>query len=151
MIFLALLGSIVAIVIGLIFMLIAYVLMGISHMKALSRLGYERPWMAWIPFGCYYACADVASEKKETVTLFGSIQIPAVIYKWWWVAVIVMLFLPIGKLATALSLIARIVFLGDAYANMYARLENRPTQDTLGVGIVSGFIPLVAIIKFFIV
>ena len=71
-----------------------YVLTSIAHMKALKALGYDNAWMAWIPFAQQYALADVAAGNQETVMLFGSLSVPAMLYKFWWVLWIVLMFIP---------------------------------------------------------
>lgn len=80
--FLAVLGAYLAVflVIGL----VVYVLSSLAHMKALKALGYSKAWMAWIPFVRLYAFADVAADNQESVHMFGSISVPAVLYKFWW-------------------------------------------------------------------
>ena len=88
-------------------------------MKVLGSLGYDKVWLAWIPYGVYYACADVVTGQDEKVKLFGSYEVPA------------------------------LVFLGCTYAKMYARLENKQESETQAIGCVFGFIPIIAVVKFF--
>lgn len=127
----------------------AYVLYGISHMKALKALGYRNAWLAWIPYGCYYACADAVSGNEEKVKLFDSFDIPAMIFKLWWVLLIVLDFIPLNDTAVSIIKFAlNIVFLGCTYAKMYARLENKAEKDEQVLGCVSGFLPIIAVCKF---
>lgn len=145
----------VGIVFAMVLVLVAiavYILVGISHMKALNALGYDKAWLVWIPLvGSYYACADVASQKQESVTLFGSVQIPSVVFKFWWVVLLLKFIAPLATLATIVACVARVILLGSAYSTLYARLEGRTEQDTLAVGLVSGFLPIVAVVKFFMI
>lgn len=39
---------------------VCWVLYGISHMKALKAVGYDKAWMAWIPLANMWALAEVA-------------------------------------------------------------------------------------------
>ncbi len=142
--FLAVLGAYLAVflVIGL----VVYVLSSLAHMKALKALGYSKAWMAWIPFVRLYAFADVAADNQESVHKFGSISVPAVLYKFWWVVWIVLPFVPfIGSLASTVVLV---VFLGNCYVKMYARLEGTTEQEQQVIGYLSGFLPIIAIVKF---
>ena len=148
-----LLGASIAIIfVSVIICIAVYVLMGISHMKVLNALGYDKAWMVWIPvIGIYYACADAAAQRKESVTLFGRIKIPAVVFKFWWVILLLEFVNPIAKLAKFLVLVGRVVLLGSAYASLYARLEGKMDQDTQAIGLISGLVPIVAMVKFFMV
>jgi hypothetical protein len=102
--------------------------------------------MAWIPFVRLYAFADVAADNQESVHMFGSISVPAVLYKFWWVVWIVLPFVPfIGSLASTVVLV---VFLGNCYVKMYARLEGTTEQEQQVIGYLSGFLPIIAIVKF---
>ncbi len=142
--FLAVLGAYLAVflVIGL----VVYVLSSLAHMKALKALGYSKAWMAWIPFVRLYAFADVAADNQESVHMFGLISVPAVLYKFWWVVWIVLPFVPfIGSLASTVVLV---VFLGNCYVKMYARLEGTTEQEQQVIGYLSGFLPIIAIVKF---
>ena len=48
-------GAVIAI--AVIIAIAFYVLMGISIMKMLTIMGYDKPWMAWIPFANTFAIA----------------------------------------------------------------------------------------------
>ena len=37
------------------------------------------------PYGVFYACADVVTGQDEKVKLFGSLEIPAIVFKLWWI------------------------------------------------------------------
>lgn len=135
------------IVIVLILAVAVYVLYGISHMKALKALGYDKAWLAWIPFGNYYAMADsVTGDNEESVTLFGSVNIPVMVYKLWWIGLFIAPFIPV--VGNILSMALMIVFAGNAYMKMYAELENKSEQETQVVGYISGFISIIPIVKF---
>ena len=60
------------IVVAVIIIIAWYVLCSYAHMKALKALGYDKAWLAWIPYGVFYACADVVTGQDEKVKLFGS-------------------------------------------------------------------------------
>lgn len=130
----------------LIIAVVFYVLYAISHMKALKALGYDKPWMAWIPFANYYALADAALNGGDSMQLFGSLSIPAMVFKLWWVISFVVSFIPgVGNI---LNLVLRIICLGTCYIKMYARLEHKDEKDVQAIGYVSGFLPIIALCKF---
>ena len=125
----AILGaSIGVILLCLVVMVACYVLYAVSHMKALKALGYKNAWLAWIPYGVFYACADAAAEGEgEKVKLFGSLELPAMVFKLWWILPLALLFIP---------------------AKMYAKLEGKQESETQAIGCVSGLIPIIAVVKF---
>ena len=90
----AILGaSIGVILLCLVVVVACYVLYAVSHMKALKALGYKNAWLAWIPYGVFYACADAAAEGEgEKVKLFGSLELPAMVFKLWWILPVALLF-----------------------------------------------------------
>lgn len=125
---------------------LVYVLYSLSHMKALKALGYDKPWMAWIPFANYWALADVALNGEDSMNLFGSFSVPGIVFKLWWVIAYVVMFVPaVGNL---LYLVVSIIGLGTCYIKMYARLDGKDEKDVRVVGYLSGWIPLIAMCKF---
>ena len=137
----AILGaSIGVILLCLVVMVACYVLYAVSHMKALKALGYKNAWLAWIPYGVFYACADAAAEGEgEKVKLFGSLELPAMVFK----------FIPVnGTVENVITIVLNVVFLGCSYAKMYAKLEGKQESETQAIGCVSGLIPIIAVVKF---
>ena len=126
-----------------------YVIFSYAHMKALKALGYDKAWLAWIPYGVFYACADVVTGQDEKVKLFGSLEIPAIVFKLWWIIPVAFLLLPLNAtIENLITLVLDVVFLGCTYAKMYARLENKQENETQAIGCVSGFIQIIAVVKF---
>lgn len=141
---LAFLGAYLLVI--LVVLAVCYVLTSLAHMKALKALGYDKAWMAWIPFAQQYALADVAAGNQESVTLFGTLSVPAMLYKFWWVLWIICPFIPvIGTFATTALMI---VFLGNCYVKIYARLDNTSEQEQQVIGYLSGFLVIIAVVKF---
>ena len=127
----------------------AYVLNSISHMKALKALGYDKAWLAWIPYGVYFACADVVTNGEEPVRLFDKFEVPAIVFRHWWIVPVAFLFIPLNEtLVNVINFVLNLVFLGCSYAKMYARLEGKQENETQVIGCVSGVFPIVAIVKF---
>lgn len=135
-------------VVVLVIAIACYVVFSLAHMKALKALGYDKPWMAWIPFANYYAYADSVTKGQDSVTLFGNVTIPVMVYKLWWIASFVAPFIPV--IGTLLSTVITVIFLGNCYVKMYARLENTPEQDQQVIGYLSGFLAIIAVVKFLV-
>ena len=140
----AILGAYLIIV--LMIVVVCWVLYGISHMKALKAVGYDKAWMAWIPYANMWALAEVALDGDESVTLFGSFNIPEIAFKIWWVIGLVLSFIPtVGSL---LNLVLTVICLGTCYIKMYAKLDGRDEKDVQALGYVSGFFPIIAVFNF---
>lgn len=126
-----------------------YVLYGISHMKALKALGYDKAWMAWIPYACYYAFADAVTGDDDQVRLFNSFNLPSIVFKLWWIVPLVFTFVNLNStVESVITTVMNIVFLGCTYAKMYARIDGKSEQDEQVLGCVSGFLPIIAVVKF---
>ena len=138
------------IVVAVIIIIAWYVLCSYAHMKALKALGYDKAWLAWIPYGVFYACADAAAEGEgEKVKLFGSLELPVMVFKLWWILPVALLFIPVnGTVENVITIVLNVVFLGCSYAKMYAKLEGKQESETQAIGCVSGLIPIIAVVKF---
>lgn len=115
-------------------------------MKALKAVGYDKAWMAWIPLANMWALAEVALDGDESMTLFGSLNIPAIAFKLWWVVGFVSSFIPM--VGGFLNLVLTVICLGTCYIKMYAKLDGRDEKDVQALGYVSGFFPIIAVFKF---
>ena len=118
----------------LIIAIACYVIFSYAHMKALKALGYDKAWLAWIPYGCTFACADAAAKDEDPVELFGSFTVPALLFPGW--------------LSNVLNIALNIVFMGSIYAKMFAELDGKTESEEQVLGCVSGFLPIVAVFKF---
>lgn len=123
-----------------------YVLFGISHMKALKMMGYDKAWAAWIPFFSSYALADCIPETKENVDIFG-LSIPGTVFKFWWLVSFIVAYVPV--VGTLLSLAVTIICAGLCYTSIYSILEGKSKDEVKLVGYLSGWINIIAIVKFF--
>lgn len=126
-----------------------YVLFSLTHYKALKKLGYANAWLAWIPFGVNYACADVATMGDgEQVKVIGTLEVPKTVFKFWWVISLILIFIPLGFIATALNLALGIICDGLCYTRLYMMLEGKSESEEQVIGYISGAFPIVAVIKF---
>lgn len=128
------------------FMAIFYVLYGVSHMKALKALGYNRPWMAWIPFANYWALAEAALDGEESINFFNSLSVPATLFKLWWLISYGASFIP--GVGAVLNIAMQVICLGTCYVKVYARLDGTTEEAAQALGYVSGFFPIIATFKF---
>lgn len=141
--------SIGVIIFAVVILIAVYVLCAVSHMKALKAIGYDKAWLAWIPYGIWFACADSVSEGEDQVRLFDSFNLPALVFKLWWIIPLALVFIPLNStVENVINVVLRVVFLGCSYAKMYAKLDAKKEKDEQVLGCVSGFIPIVAIVKF---
>ena len=137
---------------AVILLIVCYVLTSVAHMKALKAMGYDRAWMAWIPFAQWYACADAATAGNQgDVKLFGSVSVPVSLYKFWWA--IWLVFQIVGQffltgVFSLLSTVVQVVFLGNTYVKMYAQLDGTDESDQQVIGYISGFLAIIAVFKF---
>lgn len=142
-------GMAIIAIVGIV-VIACYVIFSVSHMKALKAMGYDKAWLAWIPYGVFYACADAAAEGEgEKVKLFGSLELPVMVFKLWWILPVALLFIPVnGTVENVITIVLNVVFLGCSYAKMYAKLEGKQESETQAIGCVSGLIPIIAVVKF---
>jgi hypothetical protein len=120
--------------------------MSLGIMKALKQLGYANAWMAWIPLANYYALADVAANKEENINLIGTLTIPVMLYKLWWLVMLVASFVPI--IGSIVAIAIQVICLGHIFTRLFARIDHTQEQQQQTLAYISGLIPLVAAIKF---
>ena len=129
---------------------VVYVLSSIAYVKALKFMGYANPWMAWIPYLRYYGLMDcLGLQEEETKGIIG-FQMPLIVVKLWFLIPIAVTWLipGLGYAGTLISTAVRIAFLGFAFGRMYAAIEGRPLSETKTLGYVSGWMEIIAVIKF---
>lgn len=123
-----------------------YVVTALGIYKILNLYGYDKAWLAWIPYGQYYALGDVACGGAEALPMFGK-DLPALLYKLWWIGTFVVSFVP--AIGTWLGIAIRVLFLGTVFTKIFMDTENKTLEDARVIGYISGFIPIVGVIKFF--
>lgn len=125
--------------------LISWILYGISHSRILKLMNYPSPWMAWLPYANYYALADCI--KSQTVNIFG-VQVHRNKFKLWWALKMLLNFIP--EFGWILGFILEIACLGLCYAEIYSYTDNKPKEDVIILGYVSGFVQLIPTFKYLI-
>lgn len=123
----------------------AYVVVALSFVRVLKIYNYENAWLGWIPYIQYYALADAAAEGKNKMKLFNW-DIPAVVFRvWWLLPIAIAWFMPNFAI---IGTIVQIVALGTVFGHIYARIENKNYNETKWLGLLSGWISIIAVIKF---
>lgn len=132
-----------------------HIIHALTHQKVLKALGYDKPWMAWIPYVNNYAYADCVAGKKEKIVMWNLFSVPAVIYKLWWLvrlmSHILYVFGIVSLSERTLAFIAmgiKVVFLGSVYAKMFAMLDGKEERKEQVLGCISGTWSIVAVVKF---
>lgn len=137
--------------------IIGYVIASISTYRVLNICRYKNKWMAWAPYLRYYSLADVVCEKKPSIK-FISFELPSILFKFWWVLIFVNSFtsdvLPeldlqlVSNVISILVILIKILFSGNVYSHVYAKIEGKTYSETMLLGFLSGLLPIIAYIKF---
>lgn len=122
-----------------------YVVEALAIMRVLTILGYESPWMAWIPLLNYFALARVTANENGNTRILG-FELPNIVFCFWWVAWLAVDYIP--NVGSFLGMVLRVICLGTCFIYIYSRVENKPESEVQALGYVSGLIPIVAIVKF---
>lgn len=122
-----------------------YVVEALAIMRVLTILGYQNPWMAWIPLLNYFALARVTADENGNTRIFG-FELPNMVFSFWWIAWLAVDYIPnVGGL---LGIVLRVICLGTCFIYIYSHVENKPESEVKALGYVSGLIPIIAIVKF---
>lgn len=122
-----------------------YVLWALAVQKVLKKLGSDIFWMAWIPILSTIALAREADDGSGNVDMFGQ-SIPVNIFMFWSIIDIALGMVP--GIGNVLSFVFSGICGGIMYRTVYARCENRKESDMLAIGLISGFFPIIALVKF---
>lgn len=130
-----------------------YIFESATHAKVLRILGYEKAWIAWIPYVRNYGLACATSSPQDSyVTIFkGKIRLPITVYKLWWILPLALLALApgnLGNVALGITFLMNGFFLGGSYAKIFSLVEGSSENDNATIGIVCGVFPIVAMVKF---
>lgn len=96
-------------------------------------------------FAASYALADVTRDENGNARIFDK-EIPGMLFNFWWVITWAVGFVPF--IGAAVSFVLNGICAGTCYEYIYAKIENKTRQETRAVGILSGFISIIALIKF---
>lgn len=103
-----------------------YIWQSYELQKALKRLCYDKPWMAWIPFANYYAMASVCDEENGKVNVIG-LQVDATLFKFWWAIGLALAFVPV--FGSMLNVALTVICAGKCYSTIFSKLERLSEKD----------------------
>jgi hypothetical protein len=95
---------------------------------------------------CNYALADAVAPGQENVNIIGTLSIPAMLFKLWWLVAFVLGCIP--TVGTLLNIVVQVICLGYTFIKMFAIIDNTSEDQQKVLGYISGFFPIVAAIKF---
>lgn len=123
-----------------------YVLSSLAFIKVFRKLGYQSPGLGWVPILNIFILATIVSTGVSKVKVLGAFEIDVNIYRFLWV-IPMLLALVFGNWGSTLSLIFSAVYYGDMYARVYASIDNTNVEDQTVLGVVSGIVSIVFVIK----
>ncbi len=142
-------AGITSLMVGLLcgaFALIWYIWQSIELYWLFSMCNYGNAWMAWIPILRYYALAEVTGDITGTTRLYLIGQdIATDLFRFW--PILALVFSRISSVGGLLETILTILCLGSSFTTIYSKFENRSPDDVKVLGYLSGWIPLIGIIK----
>lgn len=118
-----------------------YIWQSYELQKALKRLCYDKPWMAWIPFANYYAMASVCDEENGKVNVIG-LNVDATLFRFWWAISLAVAFVPV--FGSMLNVALTVICAGKCYATIFSKLERLSEKDVAVQAYLSPIIFLVA-------
>lgn len=140
-------GAIILVIL-LALIVVLYVLNALGLSYVLKSLGYAHPGFAWVPILNWIGLSFALKESDGLVPVFGSLRVPAWLLAFYWVFSWLLGLIP--GVGAILAFVFNILAAGTVYTNAYARMENRERSSMYVIGYLSGFIGLIAMIKFLI-
>lgn len=132
-----------------------YIFTSAANAKALRMSGYNKAWLAWIPYLRYFAIADATKEEGPSTKIYGRWNVYNALYTLWFALLLVVQILDGGitgfipaTLGTILDFIIMGIFLGGAYAKLLAKISGKRERECYTFGICSGVFPIIAAVKF---
>lgn len=135
----------------LILCIIEYLVAALAYQKVFKQFGYNKAWLAWIPFGNYYGISELAAQLKgnpEKMDIVSNFSISNKYFKFWWIISIALIFLPFTTLSNLLSALLRVFCLGRCFTIIMAKQDNKTEKEVETFGHISSVLPVIAQIKF---
>ena len=123
-----------------------YVWASIEFFWLFQMCGYSNAWMAWIPILRYYALAEVTGDGmgQNRLYLIGT-DIATDLFRFW--PILTLIISRIDHVGGILELLLTILCLGSSFTTVYNKFEHRDPGEVNVIGYLSGWIPLIGIIK----
>ena len=125
-----------------------YVLGALWESKALTKVGYDKPWMAWIPFANWVALADIAfgADVQEVQMDILKKPVPVWIFRFFMLLMVgvnvVLGWIPVlGSLTYVIDLLAYVMFIPPILRAIARKFNVTPNNGKL---ILDSLIQLIA-------
>lgn len=125
---------------------VMYVIGSLARAKVLKNLGYDKPWMGWIPIGDTYALVT-SLRYGGTADLPFNINVPIWVVQFYGVISYLISIIPV--VGGIVGVLMRLVCGYWLYAHLFGIIDGKQPSEETGLAIVSAFIGIVAIVKFF--
>ncbi|MCD7738909.1 MAG: hypothetical protein LUH58_07720, partial [Lachnospiraceae bacterium] len=128
-------------------LVIVFILNGIGRTHVLKELGSGRAWLGWIPYAGQICLGLHVKDEEGKIPVFGA-KVNSTVVALWPVYVLICSYIP--NVGSILGLVVSIILGGSVYAAVYAKMEEKDLSETRVLGYVTGWIGLVATVKFLI-
>lgn len=144
------LGILMNLVIVIIFvagavLLVAYIVSSNAYRRVMLACNYPHPAAAWVPIWREWAIAACAIGAEKSVNLAG-VSIPAVIVKLWYPLYHLVRYVPV--VGRAISYPLCILARAWIFTVLFAKLQRKELHECVGLGVLSGFFPIIAWVIF---
>lgn len=126
-------------------LLAAYIVSSIAYRRVMLACNYTHPVAAWIPLWREWAIAACATGAEKSVALAG-VSIPAVIVKLWYPLYHLVRYVPV--VGRAISYPLCVLARAWIFTVLFAKLQRKELHECVGLGVVSGFFPIIAWVIF---
>ena len=123
-----------------------YIWQSLEFYWLFKMCSYNNAWMAWIPILRYYALAEVTGDGMGQTRLYLiNTDISTDIFRFW--PILTLVVSRINGVGGILELLLTILCLGTSFTTVYSKFENRSSDEVKVLGYLSGWIPLIGVIK----
>ncbi len=123
-----------------------YIWQSLEFYWLFKMCSYNNAWMAWIPILRYYALAEVTGDGMGQTRLYLiNTDISTDIFRFW--PILTLVVSRINGVGGILELLLTILCLGTSFTTVYSKFESRSPDEVKVLGYLSGWIPLIGVIK----
>lgn len=123
-----------------------YIWQSLEFYWLFKMCSYSNAWMAWIPILRYYALAEVTGDASGQTRLYLINQdISTDLFRFW--PILTLVVSRINGVGGILELLLTILCLGSCFTTVYSKFENRHPDEMKVLGYLSGWLPIIGVIK----
>lgn len=123
-----------------------YIWQSLEFYWLFKMCSYSNAWMAWIPILRYYALAEVTGDGMGQTRLYLiNTDISTDVFRFW--PILTLVVSRMNGVGGILELLLTILCLGTSFTTVYSKFENRSSDEVKVLGYLSGWIPLIGVIK----